>query len=185
MTPPPSVGGLDLDSRSSGCARLGGGVGPPLGVVVEEVFCTNMRTKQKRRCRQTRTIKAATYPSTTPRGGLLRCLGARSHFYCCLDPIPPLSGGGGRKTLLQNKPPPPPPPPPSPPRARLVSGGTQAPKKLCCGPGRRAPSSPLNQRRRRLCAARAENGAQLGSSVSFGSGCGQALRGVPRKALLC
>jgi len=34
---PPSVGGLDLDSRSSGCARLGGGVGPPLGVVVEEV----------------------------------------------------------------------------------------------------------------------------------------------------
>ena len=35
--PPPSVGVLDLDSRSSGCARLGGGVGPPLGVVVEEV----------------------------------------------------------------------------------------------------------------------------------------------------
>ena len=35
--PPPSVGGLDLDSRSSGCARLGGEVGLPLGVVVEEV----------------------------------------------------------------------------------------------------------------------------------------------------
>jgi len=34
---PPSVGGLDLDSRSSGYARLGGGVGPPLWVVVEEV----------------------------------------------------------------------------------------------------------------------------------------------------
>ena len=34
---PPQWGGLDLDSRSSGCARLGGGVGPPLGVVVEEV----------------------------------------------------------------------------------------------------------------------------------------------------
>ena len=33
----PLSGGLDLDSRSSGCARLGGGVGPPLGVVVEEV----------------------------------------------------------------------------------------------------------------------------------------------------
>ena len=30
--PPPQWGGLDLDSRSSGCARLGGGVGPPLGV---------------------------------------------------------------------------------------------------------------------------------------------------------
>jgi len=28
---------LDLDSRSSGCARLGGVVGSPLGVVVEEV----------------------------------------------------------------------------------------------------------------------------------------------------
>ena len=34
---PPLSGGLDLDSRSSGCARLGGGVGPPHGVVVEEV----------------------------------------------------------------------------------------------------------------------------------------------------
>jgi len=28
---------LDLDSRSCGCARLGGEVGPPLGVVAEEV----------------------------------------------------------------------------------------------------------------------------------------------------
>ena len=35
--PPPQWGGLDLDSRSSGCARLGGEVGPRLGVVVEEV----------------------------------------------------------------------------------------------------------------------------------------------------
>ena len=38
LTPPPlSVGGLDLDSRNRGCARLGGEVAPPLGVVVEEV----------------------------------------------------------------------------------------------------------------------------------------------------
>ena len=37
FTPPPLSGGLDLDSRSSGCARLGGEVGPPFGVVVEEV----------------------------------------------------------------------------------------------------------------------------------------------------
>ena len=28
------------------------------------------------------------------RGGLLCCLGARSHCYCCLDPIPQLRGGG-------------------------------------------------------------------------------------------
>ena len=35
--PPTSVGGLDLDSRSSGCAHLGSEVGPPLGVVGEEV----------------------------------------------------------------------------------------------------------------------------------------------------
>ena len=28
------------------------------------------------------------------RGGLHRCLGARSHCYCCLDPTPPLRGGG-------------------------------------------------------------------------------------------
>ena len=34
---PPSEGGLDLDSRNSGCARLGGEVAPPLGVIVEEV----------------------------------------------------------------------------------------------------------------------------------------------------
>ena len=34
---PPLSGGLDLDGRNSGCARLGGEVGPPLGVVVEEV----------------------------------------------------------------------------------------------------------------------------------------------------
>ena len=37
LCPPPLSGGIGLDSRSSGCARLGGGVGPPLGVVVEEV----------------------------------------------------------------------------------------------------------------------------------------------------
>jgi len=30
-------------------------------------------------------------------GWLLRCLGARSHCYCCLDPIPPTEGGGERK----------------------------------------------------------------------------------------
>jgi len=42
-----------------------------------------------------------------------------------------------------------------------------------------------HRRRRRLCAARAEMGAQLGSSVAFGSGCGQALQGVPLKAPLC
>jgi len=52
--------------------------------------------------------------------------------------------------------------------------------------GGAAPSSPRHhRRRRRLCAARAEMGAQLGSSVAFGSGCGQALPGVPRKAPLC
>ena len=39
--------------------------------------------------------------------------------------------------------------------------------------------------RSRLCAAHAEIGAQLGSSAAFGSGCGQALPGVPRKAPLC
>ena len=30
-------GGLDLNSSNSGCARLGSGVAPPLGVVKEEV----------------------------------------------------------------------------------------------------------------------------------------------------
>ena len=35
--PPPAVGGLDLNSSNSGCAHLGSGVAPPLGVVKEEV----------------------------------------------------------------------------------------------------------------------------------------------------
>ena len=35
------------------------------------------------------------------------------------------------------------------------------------------------------CAAHAEIEAQLGGSAAFGSGCGQALPGVPRKAPLC
>ena len=35
-----------------------------------------------------------------------------------------------------------------------------------------------------LCAARAEIGAQLGSPLAFGSGCGEVLPGVPRKAPL-
>ena len=34
-----------------------------------------------------------------------------------------------------------------------------------------------------LCAVRAEMGAQLGSSVAFGSGCGQALPGCRAKRL--
>jgi len=34
--PPPQWGGLDLSSSNSGCARLGSGVAPPLGVVKEE-----------------------------------------------------------------------------------------------------------------------------------------------------
>ena len=36
---------------------------------------------------------------TTPRGGgLLRCLGARSHFYCCLDPTP--TEGGNNNPVI-------------------------------------------------------------------------------------
>ena len=31
------MGGLDLKSSSGGCARLGSGIAPPLGVVKEEV----------------------------------------------------------------------------------------------------------------------------------------------------
>ena len=34
---PPSLGGLDLNSYNSGCACLGSGVAPPLGVVEKEV----------------------------------------------------------------------------------------------------------------------------------------------------
>ena len=43
------MGGLDLDSRKSGCARLGGEVGPPLGVVVELVAVLVVLVRRHRR----------------------------------------------------------------------------------------------------------------------------------------
>jgi len=56
---------------------------------------------------------------------------------------------------------------------------------LAFGPGRRVPSSPLATTAAAAVFAHAEIGAQLGSSVAFGSGCGGELPGVPRKAPLC
>ena len=47
--PPPSVGGLDLNSSNSGCARLGSGVAPPLGVVKEEVAVLIALVRRHRR----------------------------------------------------------------------------------------------------------------------------------------
>ena len=58
----------------------------------------------------------------------------------------------------------------------LVGFGARAARALLATP---PPPPPC------LCAVRAEMGAQLGSSVAFGSGCGQTLPGVPRKAPLC
>ena len=47
---PPSVGGLDLGSDNSGCARLGGSkVHPPLGVVKEGVFVVIVLVRRHRR----------------------------------------------------------------------------------------------------------------------------------------
>ena len=51
---------MDLDSRSSGCARLGGGVGPPLGVVVEEVL---VQTGGLISCQKHGFISPSTLPS--------------------------------------------------------------------------------------------------------------------------
>ena len=47
--PPPSVGGLDLNSSNSGCAHLGSGVAPPLGVVKEEVAVLIALVRRHRR----------------------------------------------------------------------------------------------------------------------------------------
>jgi len=47
--PPPSVGGLDLNSSSSGCARLGSRVVPPLGVVKEEMAVLIVLVRRHRR----------------------------------------------------------------------------------------------------------------------------------------
>ena len=49
LFPPPSVGGLDLSSSNSGCARLGGGVTPPLGVVEKEVAVLVVLVRRHRR----------------------------------------------------------------------------------------------------------------------------------------
>jgi len=43
------VGGLDLNSSSSGCARLGSGVAPPLGVVKEEEAVLIVLVRRHRR----------------------------------------------------------------------------------------------------------------------------------------
>ena len=43
------MGGLDLDSRSSGCARLGSGVAPPLVVVKEDVAVLIVLVRRHRR----------------------------------------------------------------------------------------------------------------------------------------
>ena len=60
----------------------------------------------------------------------------------------------------------------------LASGARAARALLATSP----PPPPQSLRSSRL----AEIGAQLGSSVAFGSGCcGQALSGLPRKAPLC
>ena len=48
--PPPSVGGLDLDSRNSGCARLGGEVAPPLGPWVMRSRARSRRRRAQPRC---------------------------------------------------------------------------------------------------------------------------------------
>ena len=47
--PPPQWGGLDLSSSNRGCARLGGEVDPPLGVVVEEVAVLIVLVRRHRR----------------------------------------------------------------------------------------------------------------------------------------
>ena len=49
FSPPPSVGGLDLNSSGSGCARLSSGVAPPLGVVEEEVAVLIVLVRRHRR----------------------------------------------------------------------------------------------------------------------------------------
>ena len=49
LPPRLSGGGLDLISSSSGCARLGSGVAPPLGVVKEEVAVLIALVRRHRR----------------------------------------------------------------------------------------------------------------------------------------
>ena len=65
--------------------------------------------------------------------------------------------------------------------AQDLAFGARATRALLATPPPPPPPSPPSLRSSRL----AERGAQLGSSVAFGSGCGKALPGVPRKAPLC
>ena len=63
--------------------------------------------------------------------------------------------------------------------AQDLAFGARAARALLSTPP--PPPQPLPLRSWRY----AEMGAQPGSSVAFGSGCGQALPGVPRNALIC
>ena len=124
--------------------------------------------------------------------------GPSSSTLGCVHVRPPVRDDDG--TLDPPPAPPPPPPPPPPARSRTLRRTSRRTWRRTwpSGPGRRVPSLPRHhRRRRRLCAARAEMGAQLGSSVAFavlgaqlgssvafGSGFGEVLPGVPRKAPL-
>ena len=48
VPPPPHWGGLDLNSNNSGCACLGSGVVPPLGVVEKEVAVLSVLVRRHR-----------------------------------------------------------------------------------------------------------------------------------------
>ena len=61
--------GLDLNSRNKGCARLGGEVDPPLGVVVEEVAVLVVLVRRHRHAVRA-AVRRAVVGTKLPLGGL-------------------------------------------------------------------------------------------------------------------
>ena len=81
--PPPQWGGLDLNSSNRGCARLGSGVVPPLGVVEKEVAVLIVLVRRYRCCAgswmmrsRTRLGRRRAQPrcAVCPQAFLVRCL---------------------------------------------------------------------------------------------------------------
>ena len=64
FAPPPQWGGLDLNSSNSGCARLGSGEVPPLGVVEKEVAVLIVLVRRHRCMRLTSSNISANAPTT-------------------------------------------------------------------------------------------------------------------------
>ena len=65
---------MDLNSSNRGCARLGGEVAPPLGVVIEEVAVLVIPVRRHRRVVGAAVRRAVDDEAVCPQAFWVRCL---------------------------------------------------------------------------------------------------------------